>query len=158
MLPVENSRMESGTHPARGGYGRAGIHPRQKRAGGSSTACAYSPAQPTPYGVDIRPCPTLLTPRPDNPARIGIPSKSNVADVPRGPSLHPALSPPRALALSPLFPSSNVTSKPTLAPSHCNSNRNSVETEIAVTRTKQTTVVLSNRNKKTPPGEYLSCN
>jgi hypothetical protein len=33
------------------------------------------------------------------------------------------------------------------------SNRNIPETGIAVTYSKQTTVVLSNRNKKTPPGE-----
>jgi hypothetical protein len=36
------------------------------------------------------------------------------------------------------------------------SNRNSPETGIAVTPTKQTTAVHSNRNKKTPPGGVAS--
>jgi len=57
----------------------------------------------------------------------------------------------RGLALSRLFSSSYVTSQATLAPGQSNSNRNTSETGIAVTPTKQTTVVLSNRNKKTPP-------
>jgi len=57
----------------------------------------------------------------------------------------------RGLALSRLFSSSDVTSQSTLAPRPCTSNRNKAETGIAVTPTKQTTVVLSNRNKKTPP-------
>ena len=58
----------------------------------------------------------------------------------------------RALALSPLFSSSNVTNKSTLATSRRDSNRNTPETGFAVTPTKQTTAVISNRNKKTPPG------
>jgi hypothetical protein len=66
-------------------------------------------------------------------------------------SRHPVLSLPRALALSLLFPSSDVTSNSTPTPGRFNSNRNRAETGIAVTPTKQTTVVLSNRNKKTPP-------
>ena len=57
----------------------------------------------------------------------------------------------RGLALSPLFSSSDVTSQATLAPGQSNSNRNTSETGIAVTPTKQTTVVLSNRNKKPSP-------
>ena len=57
----------------------------------------------------------------------------------------------RGVGLSRLFASSDVTSYSTPAASHCNSNRNSAETGFAVTPTKQTTVVLSNRNKKTPP-------
>jgi len=57
----------------------------------------------------------------------------------------------RGLALSPLFSSSDVTSQSTLATRPCNSNRNKPETGIAVTPTKQTTVVLSNRNKKPSP-------
>jgi hypothetical protein len=62
---------------------------------------------------------------------------------------------PRTHTLSRLFPSSNVTSYSTLATSRRISNRNTPETGIAVTYSKQTTVVLSNRNKKTPPGGVL---
>jgi hypothetical protein len=89
-------------------------------------------------------------------AGIIIPSESAAADVPKGhdpariaiPSKGSAS---RGLALTPSFSSSNVTSQSTLADGQCNSNRNTSETGIAVTPTKQTTVVLSNRNKKTPP-------
>jgi len=87
---------------------------------------------------------------------ILIPSDSAAADVPKGhdpariaiPSKDSAS---RGLALTPLFSSQNVTSYSTLATSQWNSNRNRAETGIAVTPTKQTTAVLSNRNKKTPP-------
>jgi hypothetical protein len=77
--------------------------------------------------------PLLLT------IRRSSPNESGGADAPRG------------LALSRLFASSNVISQLTVAPSHCNSNRNSAKTGIAVTPTKQTAVVLSNRYKKPPP-------
>jgi hypothetical protein len=49
-----------------------------------------------------------------------------------------------------------ITSQSTLATSRGNSNRNTPETGFAVTPTKQTTVVLSNRNKKAPPGEVTN--
>jgi hypothetical protein len=45
-----------------------------------------------------------------------------------------------------------MTSRSTPASSRGHSNRNTPETGIAVTPRKQTTAVLSNRNKKTPPG------
>ena len=99
----------------------------------------------------------------DNPVRIsGGPSgRSAWEPVPfwesEGPQHSPGIGPgrsrwSRAVALSRLFPSTNVTSKLTLATGQCNSNRYSVQTGFAVTPTKQTTVVLSNRNKKPPPG------
>jgi hypothetical protein len=45
-----------------------------------------------------------------------------------------------------------ITSGSTVATSRDNSNRNTPETGFAVTPRKQTAVVLSNRNKKPPPG------
>jgi len=45
-----------------------------------------------------------------------------------------------------------ITSRSTPAASRRDSNRNNPETGFGVTPTKQTTAVLSNRNKKTPPG------
>jgi hypothetical protein len=45
-----------------------------------------------------------------------------------------------------------MTSRSTPASSRGYSNRNTPETGFAVTPRKQTTAVLSNRNKKTPPG------
>jgi hypothetical protein len=49
-----------------------------------------------------------------------------------------------------------VTSHSPFGTFHRDSNRNTVQTGFAVTPTKQTTVVLSNRNKKPPPGEMAS--
>jgi hypothetical protein len=45
-----------------------------------------------------------------------------------------------------------ATSHSPLATSHCNSNRYTLRIESPVTPTKQTTVVLSNRYKKSSPG------
>jgi hypothetical protein len=48
-------------------------------------------------------------------------------------------------------PAEGVTTQQTPAAGHCNSNRNRAETGLPLTLSKQTTAVLSNRNKKTPP-------
>ena len=101
-------------------------------------------------GIGILPVPSAVegsksaaadAPKGPNPVRIAIPGKGSAS---------------RGLALTRLFSSSNVTSQSTTAPRPCSSDRNNPETGIAVTPTKQTTAVLSNRNKKTPPGEWLS--
>jgi hypothetical protein len=62
MLAVENFRMTGDNQHARGSYGRAGIDPRRKPIWlRFATACADSPAQFPPYGVDVRTCfPGLL--------------------------------------------------------------------------------------------------
>jgi hypothetical protein len=75
-------------------------------------------------------------PRGHHPTRMGILSKRSAS---------------KGLALSRLFPSSDVTSQSTLTPGRCSSNSNTAETGFAVTPTKQTTAVLSNRNKKPSP-------
>ena len=72
-----------------------------------------------------------------------------------GPPLHcfPTSLPSRLLvSLSPCLRTSGATGHPSLGAFHRHSNRNTEETGFAVTPTKQTTVIISNRNKKTPPG------
>jgi hypothetical protein len=49
-----------------------------------------------------------------------------------------------------------VTNHKSRFTNHCISNRNTPETGFAATLRKQTTVVLSNRNKKLPPGGVAS--
>jgi hypothetical protein len=134
MLPAEDFRAVGVTHPAgpegtrraSSADGRAGFQPRRKRRHGAHTTCASSLAQ----GL------CLLGTGWANPRQAGLPVPPKLA------TNHSPLCGPE--------PTERATNHSPLATLILPGTL--MQTGFPVTPSKQTTVVLSNRYKKPPPG------
>ena len=141
----------TGVGPA--GVGRAGIDPRRKRSTGLPTACACPPGLWRACSLAQALC-LLGIGWAKHTDRIVCATNSSLRSRRLGGEVLPLS--PLAVALSPFFASSDVTSHSTLATSHCTSTRYTLRIKIGVTPTKQTTEAISTRYKKLSPGGVAS--